>query len=95
MKVIKFRDELREKLKDKEFRKAFDKEDLYARLAIQIAKLREEEGLSQKELARRLRTSQQMISRLEDPDNRSLSLGTLVKLAEAFHKRLDIGFKGL
>ncbi len=94
MKLVKFRDELREKSKNKEFKKAFDEEDVYARLAIQIAKLREEQGLNQKELAKRLHTSQQMISRLEDPCNRSFSLNTLVKLAKAFHKRLDIRFKG-
>jgi ribosome-binding protein aMBF1 (putative translation factor) len=92
MKHRKFRDRLREELKDPEFKKAFDEEGVYARLAIQIAQLREEQGLSQKDLAERLHTSQQMISRLEDAENQSLSLGTLVKLAEAFHKRLNIKF---
>jgi len=94
-KLRKFRDRLKEELKNPEFKKAFDEEDVYSRLAIQIAKLREQQGLSQKDLAKRLRTSQQMISRLEDPHNRSFSLHTLVKLAKAFHKRLDIGFKGV
>lgn len=92
MKLRKFRDRLKEELKDPEFKKAFDEEDVYARLAIQIAKLREEQGLSQTDLAKRLHTSQQLVSRIEDTDNRSLSLGTLVKLAEAFHKRLNIKF---
>jgi len=88
----RFRDDLREQLKNKEFKKAFDEEDIYVRLAIEIAKLREKQGLSQKDLAKRLRTSQQMISRLEDPSNNGVSLSTLVKLAQAFHKRLKIGF---
>ena len=95
MKLRKFRDRLREELKNPEFKKAFDEEEVYAKLAIQIARLREEQGLSQKDLARRLHTSQQMISRLEDPHNRSFSLNTLMKLAEALHKRLDIGFRGV
>ncbi len=90
--VLRFRDYLREQLKDEEFRKAFDEEDVYARLAVQIAQLREDKGLSQAELARELHTSQQMISRLEDPHNGSISLNTLVKLARAFHKRLKINF---
>ena len=95
MKLPKFRDWLKEELKNPEFKKAFDEEDVYARLAIQIAQLREKQGLSQEDLAKRLHTSQQMVSRLEDPHNRSFSLNTLVKLANAFHKKLDIGFKGV
>lgn len=89
---LRFRDDLRERLKDEEFRKAFDEEDVYARLAVQIAELREKQGLSQADLARELHTSQQMVSRLEDPHNGSISLNTLVKLAQAFHKRLKINF---
>ncbi|MBI1977617.1 MAG: helix-turn-helix transcriptional regulator [Candidatus Omnitrophica bacterium] len=94
MKLRKFRDRLREELKNPEFKKVFDEEDVYARLAVQIAKLREDQGLSQKDLAKRLHTSQQMISRLEDPGNRSLSIQTLVKLAQALHKKIEIGFLG-
>ena len=90
--VRSFRTRLRKELKNKSFKKTFDDEDFYARLAIQIAKLREEQGMSQQELARRLHTSQQMVSRLEDIHNRSFTLGTLIKLAEAFHKKLDIEF---
>ena len=92
MKLVKFKDHLREQLKNREFKKAFDEEDVYARLAIQIAKLRERQGINQKDLAKRLHTSQQMISRLEHPENGSLSVATLIKLAQAFHKKLDIRF---
>lgn len=88
----RFQDRLKEDLKDRDFRKAFEKEDVYARLAIQIANLREKNGWNQQELAKRLHTSQQMISRLENPGNRSFSLTTLLKLAEAFGKRLEIKF---
>ncbi len=90
--VRRFRDRLKEDLKDKTFKKAFDEEGLFARLAIQIAKLREEQGLSQVDLAKRLHTSQQMVSRLEDAQNRSFSLKTLIKVARAFHKTLDVEF---
>lgn len=88
--IRRFRDRLKEDLKNKEFRKAFDEEDVYTRLAVQIAKIREEQGLSQKDLAKRLHTSQQMVSRLEDSANRSLSIQTLAKLAKALHKKLKI-----
>lgn len=90
--VRSFKARLKEELKSKSFKKAFDEEDFYARLAIQIARLREKEGINQQELARRLHTSQQMVSRLEDPHNRSFSIRTLIKLARAFHKKLDVEF---
>ena len=92
MKTRKLQDRLAEELKNKEFQKAFEEEDIYATIAIEIAKLREEEGINQKELAKRLHTSQQMISRLEDPHNRSFSLKTLAKLAKAFNKRVELRF---
>lgn len=92
MKIRRFEDRLKEDLKNKAFKEAFDEEDVFARLAIEIARIREEQGLTQKDLARRLHTSQQTISRLEDAGNRSFSLNTLLKLARAFHKRLDIHF---
>ncbi len=86
----RFQDRLREDLKNEEFKKAFDEEEVYAELAIKIAKIRQEEHVTQKELAKRLHTSQQMVSRLEHPDNASLSLKTLIKLARALNKRLSI-----
>ena len=87
----RFRDRLKEDLKDPEFRKAFDEEEIYASLAIQIAKIRQKEGLTQKELAKRLHTTQQTVSRLEDIHNESYSLQTLIKLAHALDKRLEVG----
>lgn len=91
-KVRSFKDRLQEDLKNPKFRKAFNEEDFFATLAVQIARLREEEGLSQKDLAKLLHTSQQMVSRLENPDNRSFSLQTLIKLAGAFHRKLEVQF---
>ena len=91
-KLIKFDDVLREQLKNKEIGKAYEEEGIYVDIAVQIAKLREKEGYSQKELAKKLHTTQQTISRLESSDNRSITLGTLIRLAKALHKRLDIRF---
>jgi len=54
--------------------------------------LRARKGLSQKRLARLLHTSQQMVSRLEDPKNTSYSLRTLIKLAHALDKELKVEF---
>ena len=71
-------------------RKAFDEEEVYASLAIQIAKIRQEKNLTQQGLAKRLQTTQQNISRLEDIDNRSCSLKTLNKVAHVLGKRLKV-----
>jgi DNA-binding XRE family transcriptional regulator len=88
----KFSGYLREQLKDEEFKKSFEEEDIYADLAIEIARLRNERGLSQGDLARLLNTTQQNVSRLENPHNKSFSIMTLIKLARAFHKNVRIQF---
>jgi DNA-binding XRE family transcriptional regulator len=90
--AVKFSDYLRKQLKDKAFQRAFDGEEVYAALAIQIAKLRQDNGYSQQKLAHILRTSQQTVSRLEDTENKSLSMNTLINLARAFHRKLRIQF---
>lgn len=90
--VRRFKDYLKEELKGKEFKEAFEKEEIYADLAIQIAKLRQKKGLTQAELAKVLHTTQQTISRLEDPRNKSLSLNTLIEVAHALDKHLKIQF---
>ena len=58
-----------------------------------IAALRRQAGLSQKELARRLKTSQQQISRLESPGYVGHSLATLRRVAHVFRVRLHVVFE--
>ena len=64
--TVKFKDYLKKQLKNPEFKKAFDEEEIYASLAIQIAKIRQKERLTQAELAKRLDTTQQTVCRLGD-----------------------------
>ena len=90
--VRRFQDYLKEQLKDPAFRRAYEEEGIYAELAIQVARLRIQKHLTQRALAKRLRTSQQMISRIESPRNGSLSLRTLVKLARALGKDVRVQF---
>ncbi len=85
-----FKERLKKDLEDQEFRKAFEEEEIYASMAITIARLREQRGLSQIELARMVGTTQQTISRLEDPRNTSITVNTLVKIAGALGKQLRI-----
>ncbi|MFH0814290.1 MAG: helix-turn-helix transcriptional regulator [Pseudomonadota bacterium] len=55
---------LNEQLKDPEFAKRFKKADEGWEVAVQLTSLRKKSGMSQKELAQRVGTSQQQISRL-------------------------------
>jgi len=88
----RFSDYLKEELKNEAFRKAFEEEEIYANIAIQIAKLRQKRGYSQQKLAKLLHTTQQTISRIENPENGALSLNTLIRLARVFKKQLKIQF---
>jgi transcriptional regulator with XRE-family HTH domain len=62
-----------------------------ARCACQLAELRRNAGVTQRQLARRLGMTESMISRLERGDHLP-SLKTLCRIAEAFGRRLEIGF---
>lgn len=88
--VRRFKDRLKEDMKDPEFRKAFEQEEVFVSLAIQIAKLREKKKMSQLQLAKKMHTTQQTVSRLEDPHNKSCSIGTLVRLGDALGKRVKV-----
>lgn len=62
-------------------------------VALQIAELRRRSGLSQKELAKLLHTSQQQISRLESSTYEGHSLSMLRRVAHALHARLRVVFE--
>src|SRR5258708_28491 len=72
---------LEEQLKDPVFAERFERAGEAWDVALQIAALREKSGLSQKDLARKLHTSQQNISRLESPAYKGPSLTMLTRLA--------------
>ena len=74
---------LEEQLRDPEFAARFKRAGEAWEVALQIAALRERAGISQKELARKLKTSQQQISRLESPAYEGHSLSMLRRVAEA------------
>ncbi len=62
-------------------------------IALKISKLREDTGISQAELARRLKTSQQQISRLESPSYEGHSLSMLRRIAKALDSEVVVTFK--
>src|SRR5580704_7785641 len=82
MKKTNFDLYLEEQLKDSVFAERFEKAGEAWDVALQLAALREKAGLSQKDLARKLHTSQQNISRLESPSYEGHSLTMLRRVAE-------------
>lgn len=76
--------------KSEEFRKAYITEMARLQIAYKIIQLRKARHLTQAQLAKRMKTTQQTISRLEDPKNAEITLSTLSKLAVALEARLSI-----
>jgi ribosome-binding protein aMBF1 (putative translation factor) len=61
-------------------------------VAREIRDLRENAGLTQRQLAQRVGTSTSAISRLEDADYNGHSLSMLKRIAVALEKRLEVHF---
>lgn len=80
----KLEKKLRKKIKD--FDKKFSAAKTRLEFAIQIANEREKAGLSQKDLAHKLKTTQSVISRIEN-GKQNISLDMLQKIADALGKK--------
>jgi transcriptional regulator with XRE-family HTH domain len=79
-------------LKDREYRKAYEALDEEFALAAAIMKARNRAGLSQAELARRMKTTQSTVARLESGRGRP-STRTLDRFAKATGHRVKITFE--
>jgi len=84
---------LENELKDPEFALRFDEAGKAWDVALQLARIREKTGLSQKELARRTGTTQQQISRLESTEYEGHSLRMLRRVARELDVQLVVGFE--
>ncbi|NCD11106.1 MAG: XRE family transcriptional regulator [Epsilonproteobacteria bacterium] len=84
-----FQKHLTESLKDDSFKEAYDKKDLRFKVIDILVGLRIQYKLTQAELAKRLGTTQTVISRIE---NGSVNVGIdfLQKVANAFDKKIEI-----
>ena len=69
---------------------SLEKERVNAEVARTIYELREQAGLSQKELAERVETTQSVISRLEDADYDGHSLSMLSRIAKALNQQVQV-----
>lgn len=78
--------------KNPEFRKAYDEEAARLQIGYKISRLRHMRHLSQMELAKKVATTQQTISRLEDLANTRVNIRTLSRIAAALKAKLSIDF---
>lgn len=81
---------LEEQLKDEDFADRFKRAGEAWDVALKLAALRKESGLSQKELAKRVGTSQQQISRLESPSYEGHSLSMLRRVAKVLGATIHV-----
>jgi len=78
-----------EEMEDHGFREAYEEEYARLKFAYQMMQLRKEKKLSQKELAKRLGTTQSVIARMET-GQQNFTVDTLQKIAEALRRKLRI-----
>ena len=92
IKLQKIDSHLKEQLKDKDFRKYFELERAKVALAQRIAEIREEKGIKQVDLAKKLKVSQQFISQIETGRENNLTIETLMKIAKSLGRNVRISF---
>lgn len=78
--------------KDQEVRKEYDALEEEFALILEVAKARQRAGLSQAQLAKRMKTTQSTIARLESGRGKP-STRTLSRFAKATGHRLKISFE--
>jgi len=88
-----FERHLENHLADPEFAKTYHEEREKLNIAMKIAELRVKRGLSQQELAKKLQTTQSVVSRLESSGYENYSIKTLRKVASALRAELVVDLK--
>lgn len=81
-------------LKDPKFRKALEETKPEYQIARAFVLARIKYDLTQKQLARKLKTAQSVVSRIENART-TASVSFLKRFAAAFGGRLEIGFEGI
>ena len=82
------------KARDPKFAKNFDSEYEQFKIGVLLKQAREEAGLTQEELAARLKTKKSAISRIENHAE-DINLATLKRFAQALgkHLKLEVAWK--
>lgn len=89
--MIDFQEFFESRLKDPVFRTEWDKVEPQYQLERAIIKARIERGMTQSELAKKVGTTQAVISRIEST-NTNPTINMVNKIAKAFGKKLKIEF---
>lgn len=92
LKLYRLEKDLAKRLKNPKFKKAWDESEAEYLLAESLIKKRLAQKISQRALAKKLKTSQAAISRVESM-NGNPSLSFLKRLATALNSKLILGFK--
>jgi len=87
--LYSFRKDLKERLKNPKFKKAWRDSEIEYQLAKQLIEKRLTKKLSQRELAKKLKTSQAVISRIETM-RANPSLSFLKRIAEVLDGKLVV-----
>ena len=93
MKLTNFDDFLKKELKRPEVKKEYDALEEEYQLAVELIKLREKAGLTQRDLAKKVKTSQPCIARLESGMYKNVSMAFLRKVSHALGVEPHISFK--
>jgi transcriptional regulator with XRE-family HTH domain len=80
------------KFTDKAYRDAFVAEQVFSRLPLKIRSIREDQGMTQRQLGDVAGMAQTWVSKLEDPNYGKLTVATLLKVASALDVGLQIDF---
>jgi len=81
-------------IKDRKFKVYFDRADAKRKIAQEIVSLRQTYHITQAQLAKQVKTCQQVISRLENPnDKRIPSFDFLDRIARSFDRKLVISME--
>jgi transcriptional regulator with XRE-family HTH domain len=86
-------EQLRNTFADEDYRYSYTESFMNSYIAAQIKLLREENGLSQDELARKVGATKTGIARLEDVGYSAWKVDILRKIARALGVRLKVGFE--
>lgn len=84
-----FTNYLNEQLKNKEFKEEWDKLELRYQFVRKLISLREESKISQAELAKKVGTTQSVISRIEN-GNVNIGIDMIQRIASAFGRTAEV-----
>ena len=90
--IYTFEEDLSNRLKNPAFKKAWEESEPEYMLAKQLIEKRMKSKISQRDLAKKLKTSQAVISRIESM-RANPSLSFLKRIADVFNLKLTVNFQ--